>query len=101
MQGQPIQLLEWSRLYEDTPARTVGREEIGEKTVVTMWLGHDEDYWMLSQDERETERPRIFGTATFARAGGLIRETRSHDIEEARKIHQDTVQHLREQEAAS
>lgn len=72
MDGEPIDVRAWSKLFENKEARTLGRDEVGDRVVVTMWLGYDEDQWPGDEGE-----PRIFGTAVFAGRGNLVHEVRS------------------------
>lgn len=86
MDGNPIPLMEWSDLFADRDARTISRTAIGEQVVITMWLGHDEDYWIHHEG-----RPRIFGTAVFAGKGNLIQEIRTCTRAEAEAAHHSVV----------
>jgi hypothetical protein len=100
MDGQPIDVLEWGRLFEDKEARTLGRDDVGDRVVVTMWLGHDEDRWV---GDHEGD-PRIFGTAVFAGKGNLVHEVRTTNKADALTMHglvlqsQRTQQLMREKE---
>lgn len=39
--GQPLELLEWARLYEDFDYRLVAETQVGDQLVRTMWEGID------------------------------------------------------------
>lgn len=59
--GNPIPLLQWARLFEDTAGRTVASDDTPSGRLVTMWLGIVEP---------SIEGYRLFGTALVsARAG--------------------------------
>ena len=75
--GEPMDLMAWARAFEDAPARTVARTQVGESTVITMWLGMDED---------ELVPPRIFGS--IIKTGEAYRsEIRTCTQEEAMQAH--------------
>ncbi|MET1008108.1 MAG: hypothetical protein ABWX96_21335 [Propionibacteriaceae bacterium] len=81
--GQPMTLEDWAACFGDTKARTVARDEIGDRVVVTVWLGHDEDFYWVKRTE-----PLIYGTALFVKgAPHLIHEVRTPNREKAEEAH--------------
>lgn len=65
--GAPLTIWEWAEKFEDTEARVVGYDEVGEAHVSTVWLGLDHAFF--------GGPPLIFETMIF---GG------EHDMEQWR-----------------
>jgi len=41
MDGSPLTLEEWARLFDDTDRRRIGLDHIGVATISTVWIGLD------------------------------------------------------------
>jgi hypothetical protein len=88
MDGNPMSLLAWIELFENTEARTLADEVIvtgaGPVRIVTMWFG------AAGPGER-----RIFGTAIRHQQYGLAAEIRVYDTrEEALNGHREVIARL-------
>lgn len=42
--GEPLELMEWARRVEDGASRIIGRDDRGDVSVSTVWLGLDHRY---------------------------------------------------------
>lgn len=77
MQGQPIKMMEWARLFENTEARRIAYTAVPNGVVSTTWLGVDYNFdgngrplifisTAFVPDEKDSER---YATLEEARAG--------------------------------
>lgn len=85
MQGNPISMLEWVRLFE-SPERVIARYTLPNLEISTVWMGTD----MGQSAARAT--PLIFETMVFAdealiAATNAPNTARTPTLEEARRIH--------------
>lgn len=71
-QGQPIDMMTWVVLFEDTAGRVIGKTEVGEATVSTVWLGLDHNFF--------GGPPLIFETMVFG--GPLDQEQARYSTED-------------------
>lgn len=60
-EGQPLELLDWARLYEDVEYRQVALDEAGKYSVSTVWQGFN----------HRLEGGNYFETAVWLTAGGV------------------------------
>ncbi len=89
--GQPMTLKEWAAAFGDHRGRMIGRDVVGQYSVITMWHGHDPDLMVPA---------RIFGTAVFTETSGLVSEILSVTEDEARELHATTVAAMEEEVGA-
>jgi hypothetical protein len=85
-QGKPIDLLEWTRLIEDTEYCRVGRTKVRSCVVSTIWLGLDHQF--------DDGPPLIF--ETMIDTGDGWEDTRRYStLEEAQKGHAVAVAEMK------
>lgn len=85
--GQPIDLMRWVELIEDSGYRVVAYNRARDNSIVsTVWLGLDHNFSGKGP-------PLIFETMVFA-TGGVIEELeqrRTSTLEEARAVHAEIL----------
>lgn len=79
---------EWGRFFNDSEARVIGNDKVGEATVSTVFLGLDHGFGHAGP-------PVLFETMVFDLPGDE-RQVRYTTIEEAEEGHRGVVESLRE-----
>lgn len=82
--GQPMDMMEWARQYEDTASRILGRTQVGAYRISTVWLGLNHAFL--------GGPPLIFETMVFGPDSGHdIDMVRYHTKEAALAGHDEMV----------
>lgn len=77
--GQPMELMDWARAYEEESIRVVARTTVNQMTVSTIWEG-------IVLPWRG-----IFETALINPTGEIVKRWHSHTEEEAKATHARVV----------
>ena len=88
-QGNPLELMEWANLYEESrDYGRVGQTTVGKTTVSTIWIGLDMGL------SRWAGPPLIFETMMFTEDGVEDFQARYATLEQAQAGHANTVKAL-------
>ncbi len=83
--GCPMELLDWAKAFGDVPGRTLALTQVDDTSIITVWLGVDED---------DEVPPRIFGSIAMT-SGEYHDEIRACTQAEAMEAHARLVQRCR------